>query len=211
MRITKYGHACLYVEDGEAKLLIDPGGFSKDFEDLTDINALLITHEHQDHLDMDKLKALVAANPEMVVYADEASSKKLDIEGVDCTSVHGGDTFEVAAVKVNVYGKDHAVIHPDLPNIPDVGYMIAGRFFYPGDSYTVPSEPVDILAAPVGAPWLKIEEAIDYIRAVKPKVVIPVHDAVLSAEGMQIGVTLMANLGRAGRMAVIENGKSAEF
>jgi L-ascorbate metabolism protein UlaG (beta-lactamase superfamily) len=211
MRISKFGHACLVIEEGRAKIMIDPGAFSSGFEGITEIDALLITHEHQDHLDLDNVKLLVGSNPDMIVYADEASTKKLEDAGLKCETVYAAGTFEVAGVTVTVYGKDHIVIHPDVPGIPNVGYMIAERFFYPGDAYTVPGEPVEILATPVGAPWLKIEEAIDYVRAIKPKVVIPVHDAVLSSEGVQFGVNLLSNLGGAGRVTVIENGKTIDI
>lgn len=210
MRISKFGHACLLVEEGDAKILIDPGSFSKGFEDLTGVNAVLITHQHPDHLVPENIEIVMTKNPDVTVYADEGSANVLTSAGTPVKAVHHGDTIAVAGVSLRVYGKQHAIIHPDIPSIPDVGFMIADRFFYPGDAYTVPGESVEILAAPVGAPWLKLEEAIDYIRAVKPKIVIPVHDGVLSAAGMQIQSGALKNLGGADRMLVIEDGDSAE-
>jgi L-ascorbate metabolism protein UlaG (beta-lactamase superfamily) len=210
MKITKFGHACLLLEEGEARILIDPGAFSNGFEDLTDLNAVLVTHQHQDHLVPENIQALLEKNPGMMVYADEGSAKVLEEAGVKATVAREGDEFEVAGVGVKVRGREHAVIYPEIPGIPNVGYLVAGRFFYPGDSFTKPAETVEVLALPDGAPWLKISEAIDYMLAVKPKVAIPVHDAVLAMPQMNEG--LLERLGRpAGiELRVVKNGSSTE-
>src|SRR6202042_3569927 len=137
MKITKYGHSCLLVEEAGAKLLIDPGDFSKGFEDLRELDAVLITQQHPDHFVIDNLKALLHKNPRAMIYADEASAALLAEAGVKARAVHEGDTFEEAGVSVAVYGREHIVIHPDIPVIPNVGYLVAERFFHPGDAYTV--------------------------------------------------------------------------
>ena len=188
MRITKFGHACLLIEEADAKILIDPGAYSDGFETLG-VQAVLITHQHPDHLMPPNIAKLAAANPGLKVYADEGSFSKLeDMPELDVHAVHAGEEFEVGRVKVQVVGTDHAVIHPTIPGIPNVGYFIAKRFFYPGDNFTQPEEPVEILAIPDGAPWLKISEAIDYLLAVHPDVAIPVHDAVLAIPEMNEGL-----------------------
>lgn len=185
MRISKYGHACLLIEEGEARILVDPGEYSKGFEELTGLSAILITHQHRDHLGIENITALAAKNPGMKVFADEGSFAKLDDgSGLDIHAVHAGEEFDVAGVKVKVVGTDHAVIHPTMPGIPNVGYLIARRLFVPGDNFTLPGEPVEVLALPVGAPWLKISEVIDYVLAVHPDVAIPYHDAVLAMPDM---------------------------
>ncbi|MDB5178910.1 MAG: fold metallo-hydrolase [Patescibacteria group bacterium] len=210
MRITKYGHACLLIEEGKAKFLIDPGAFSKGFEGVTGLSAVMITHQHADHLVAENIKALLAANPEAKVLADEGSVMVLSEAGVMAHAMHEGDEQTIAGVKVAVFGKDHAEIHPDIPGIPDVGYMIAERFFYPGDSYMVPGRPVEVLAAPAGAPWLKVSEAVDYVRAVKPKVAIPVHDAVLAMPEMNYGLMKRLTADAGIEVRVVENGQTTE-
>lgn len=212
MKITKLGHACLFIEEGEARILLDPGAFSQGFEDLAELDAILITHQHQDHMVPANIQALVAKSPGVMVRVDEGSAKLLAEAGVEAQVVHAGDTFEVKGVTVEVFGRDHAVIHPEIPGIPDVGYMVAERFFYPGDAFTVPGKPVEVLAAPAGAPWLKISEAMDYLVSVKPKVAIPVHDAVLSDIGRQIHFGALEGFGKqAGvELRVVENGSSIE-
>jgi L-ascorbate metabolism protein UlaG (beta-lactamase superfamily) len=209
MKISKYGHACLLIEEGEARILIDPGMFSEGYEPLEDLDAVLITHQHQDHVSADTLAKVRVKNPAVAVYADEGTVKLLADEAI--TPVHAGENFEVAGVTVSVHGSDHAVIHPAIPGIENVGYMIAGRFFYPGDSFTQPDEAIEILALPLGAPWLKVSEVIDYVMAVRPSVAIPVHDAVLAMPAMHQGIVARFTQSAGINLKVIGNGESAEF
>ena len=176
MHITRYGHSCLLVEDGDARLLLDPGVFSQGFEDLRGLTAVLVTHQHADHLDADRLRALLEANPEARLYCDEGSAGQLDVPH---EVVRGGARLELGT-RVDVLGAQHAVIHPDLPRIPNVGYLVGERFFTPGDALTVPEAEVEVLGLPTAAPWLKLSEAVDLLRAVAPRLAFPVHDAVLA-------------------------------
>ena len=175
MQITRYGHSCLLVEDGDARLLLDPGTFSSGFEDLRGLTAVLVTHAHPDHLDVARLGPLLEANPDARLHVDEGSVASL--EGLPHVVVHEGDRLDLGAT-VAVVGSRHAVIHPDLPVVPNVGYLVAERFFTPGDALTVPEADVDVLGVPVAAPWLRLGEAVDYLRAVAPRRAFPVHDAV---------------------------------
>ena len=212
MRITKFGHACLLVEEGDARVLIDPGAFSSGFEDLADLDAILITHQHQDHVMPDKIKQLLAKNAAAKVYADEGSVMVLSEAGVEAQAVHEGDKLDVGGMAVEVIGRDHAPIHSDIPGIPNVGYLIGGRFFYPGDSLTRPGRPVEVLAVPTAAPWLLSAKVVDFMLEVNPKVAIPVHDAVLSGAGHAIYVGLLERFaGPAGVMVrVAEPGQPVE-
>jgi L-ascorbate metabolism protein UlaG (beta-lactamase superfamily) len=212
MRITKFGHACLLVESGKVRILIDPGAFSEGFEGLTDLDAIFITHQHPDHLVLDNIKALLSQSPEAKVYADADSTKILADEGVEAQTVHDGDSFEVEGVPVQTYGTLHAVIHPTIPDITNTGYLIDSKFFYPGDSFTDPGREIEILAIPAGAPWLKVSEPIDYLLAMKPKVAIPVHDGVLSDNGRRVHFGALESYGsKAGiEQRVLDVGQSIE-
>ncbi len=192
MKITKYGHACLRVQDAAADILIDPGTFSAGFEDLTGLTAVLVTHQHADHLDRDRLPAVLAANPGVSVYADEGTAGQLAESGVDATAVRSGDRLDVGT-SVQVVGRDHAVIHADVPVIPNVGYLIGGRLLHPGDSLAVPEPDVEILAVPASAPWMAIKEAVEFYRAVNPAVAFPIHEKVLANPAMAYG--LLSRLG----------------
>jgi L-ascorbate metabolism protein UlaG (beta-lactamase superfamily) len=175
MRLRKLGHSCLLAEEAGHRLLIDPGCFARDLAEVRDLTAVLITHIHDDHLDVGRLHEILAANPGARVISDEASAAALAERSVPAEAVREGDVVELG-VPVTVYGREHAVIHPDLENVPNVGYLIGGRLFCAGDALTVPAEPVEILAVPVGAAWMKASEAIDWLRVIRPRVAIPVHD-----------------------------------
>lgn len=177
MRITRYGHSCLLVEDGDARVLLDPGVFSAGFERLRGLTAVLITHQHADHLDGDRLRELLAHNPDAALHVDEGTGPLL--ADLPHRVVRAGDVLD-AGVRVDVLGSQHAVIHEDLPRIPNVGYLVAGRFFTPGDALTVPEADVEVLGLPTAAPWLKLSEAVGLFRSVAPRLAFPVHDAVLS-------------------------------
>lgn len=209
MQITKYGHSCLLVTDGDARLLLDPGSFSAGFEEVSGLTAVLITHQHADHVDHDRLPALLERNPEAVLHADEATAAQLAEAGLPARAVHEGDVLDLGT-RVRVVGRDHAVIHPDIPLVPNTGYLVAERFFHPGDSFTRPDAEVEILGLPTGAPWLKMSEAVDFLRAVRPRVGVPIHEAVLSRPQMVYG--MFERLTPDGtEIQVIDGGDPADF
>ncbi len=179
MRITKYGHSCLHITEGSASILIDPGTFSQGFETLSGLTGVLVTHQHPDHVDPKRLPLLLRGNPGATLYADAGSVEMLTNEGIAATPVRSGDQLDVG-IPVEVFAGDHAVVHRDIPVIPNACYLIGGRLLHPGDSLTVLDRPVEILALPTSAPWMAVKEAIDYFRAVDPKAAIPIHDKLMA-------------------------------
>jgi L-ascorbate metabolism protein UlaG (beta-lactamase superfamily) len=182
MQIVHFGHACLLVQAGSSRVLIDPGAFSAGFESARELDAVLITHQHFDHLDLDRLPALLEANPGAELIADTASAEQIGERGLEVRAVRPGERLEFAGTQVEVHGGVHAHAHPDLPPpVPNVAYLVDGRLLHPGDSLHVPPDrEVEVLALPTGAPWLKAAEAVDYFRAVKPRVAVPIHEATLA-------------------------------
>ncbi len=180
MRITTYGHSCLHVEDGDASLLIDPGSFSSGFEGLTGLTAVLVTHQHPDHVVPDALAALARANPEAVLVVDPGTSEQIDGDGFAGRHVlRDGESVELAGTTVLGVGDQHATIHPDIPVIPNTGYLVGGRLLHPGDALTRPDAEVEVLAIPAVAPWSKVSETVEYLRAVRPRLAFPIHDGLL--------------------------------
>jgi L-ascorbate metabolism protein UlaG (beta-lactamase superfamily) len=113
---------------------------------------------------------------------------------------------------VAVFGRDHATVHPDLPVIPNVGYLVGGRLFHPGDALTEPGAPVELLAVPAGAPWLKLADAVDYLRRVGPRVAVPVHEKVLSEAGIRVHYRQLEQLGGPGTsFQVLDDGRPVEL
>jgi L-ascorbate metabolism protein UlaG (beta-lactamase superfamily) len=213
MQLTKFGHSCLLVEEGAARMLLDPGALSGGFEELEGLTAVLYTHQHADHFDTDRLRAVLDRNPGARVISDEGSAELLGEAGMQAEVVHEGDELDVGGVGVRVIGRDHAVIHPDIPVVLNVGYLIGGRLFHPGDAFTLPGQPVDVLAVPAAAPWLKASEAIEYLRAVRPKVALPVHEKVLSSVGISLHYMQLERLGARDTTSwrVLDDGKPVEL
>lgn len=175
MQTTHYGHSCLLLDTGAARLLIDPGSFSTGFESVTGLDAILVTHQHVDHLDVERLGPLLDANPDARLIVDTGTGTQLDVPH---EVVEPGATLDIAGARVQVLGGAHAVIHPDIPVIPNNAYLVDGTHLHPGDAFVVPPNPVDVLFVPSGAPWLKLAEAVDYTRAVNPRTIVPIHEAV---------------------------------
>jgi L-ascorbate metabolism protein UlaG (beta-lactamase superfamily) len=168
---------------------MDPGTFSSGFEGERELDAVLITHQHFDHLDVDKLPALLEANPNAQLITDPGTAETVEKLGLAFRVAHPGDAFEFGGAAINVVGGQHAVIHQDIPVIPNVGYIVDhGAFYHPGDSFFVPEQKIDVLGLPTGAPWLKAGEAVDYMRAVAPRVAVPIHEAVLAVPAMVYGL-----------------------
>jgi L-ascorbate metabolism protein UlaG (beta-lactamase superfamily) len=213
MRLTKFGHSCLLVEEGGARVLLDPGSYSDGFERLEGLTAVCLTHQHPDHLDRDRLRQLLDRNPGVRVVSDEGSAKPLGEAGAEVEVVHHGDELGLGGLGVAVLGRDHAVIHPDVPVVPNVGYLVGGRLFHPGDAFTDPGRPVEVLAVPAGAPWLKLAEAVDYLRRVGPRVAVPVHERVLSQQGRSLHYRQLEQLGGRGgtRFEVLDDGHPLEL
>ena len=186
MRITKYEHACLLVTIGDENLVIDPGSFLTP-PDFSDVVVIVITHEHVDHWTPEQLRRILERNPEARILAPagvKAAATDFEIE-----AVAAGDVVEVGAFKLEFFGGEHAVIHSSIPMIDNLGVLVNDELYYPGDSYTEPGVEVGTLAAPIGAPWLKIGDAMDFVLAVKPKRAFYAHDMTLSAAGKAIGVS----------------------
>jgi L-ascorbate metabolism protein UlaG (beta-lactamase superfamily) len=208
--ITHFGHACLLVEtDAGARLLFDPGTASTGFEGLHDLTAVIISHQHDDHVDVGRITTLLAANPEAALLADHETAPQLESLGVRV--VAPGDRIELGGSVVEVLGGAHAHIFEDWPQFANNAYLVdGGAFFHPGDSFDVPSATVDVLALPVSGPWLKLADAIAFVRAVAPRVAVPIHEAVLANPAMHYG--LFGNLAPEGtEVKVLERAEPAKI
>ncbi len=181
MKLTKYAHACFTLEkDGQA-LVVDPGEWSTDFELPRSVVGVVITHQHPDHFDQALLQRIMAANPEAVLFAD--ASVTAQVEDLPTRAVAAGEHITAMSFELEFFGGEHALIHTTLPRVANLGVMIDGAVYYPGDSFTLPGKPVSTLLVPVSAPWLKVGEVLDFVAAVHPGRCIPTHDAILSPVG----------------------------
>jgi L-ascorbate metabolism protein UlaG (beta-lactamase superfamily) len=175
MKITKYTHACIRIERDGRVLVIDPGVWTED-EALAGADAVLVTHEHSDHVDPARLAAL--GSP---VFAPVGA----DIADVDVTWVTPDQVFEAAGFGVRAVGSRHAFIYEGQPDCPNLGYVIDDRLYHPGDALFVPTQPIETLFVPTQGSWLKLAEALDFVRAINPTHVHLIHDAGLSERGLR--------------------------
>ncbi|GLJ79063.1 MBL fold metallo-hydrolase [Microbacterium imperiale] len=186
MHVTKHEHACVRLERDGKTLLIDPGMFTEPLADLHGLAAVVITHEHPDHWTSQHLARILEEFPSVPIYGPEGVVRAA--AGFDIREVSPGDELEAGPFRLKFFGGRHAVIHESIPVIDNVGVLVDDEFYYPGDSYAVPKgADVTLLAAPVGAPWLKIGDAMNFVLAVKPRRVFATHDMTLSPAGLAMG------------------------
>ncbi|BCJ37752.1 MBL fold metallo-hydrolase [Actinocatenispora thailandica] len=183
MLLTKFGHSCIRVEKDGQRLVIDPGGLSEP-QALNGTDAVLVTHEHFDHFAEDTLRAAAAANAALRIWTNQAVAARLDGLGTRVSTVDAGDTFTAAGIDVQVHGTWHAVVHPDIPRVRNVGFLLDGTVFHPGDALTVPGTAIDTLLLPVHAPWSATGQLIDYVREVGPRQAYAIHDGALNDVGI---------------------------
>ncbi|RBQ14299.1 MBL fold metallo-hydrolase [Spongiactinospora rosea] len=185
MELTKFTHACVRLEKDGKVLVIDPGAFSEESA-LEGADAVLITHEHFDHVEPERLRAAAAAEPGLSIWTCGAVASVLSDAGVSAQvqTVRHGDAFETAGFRVRAFGELHAKNHPDLPQVQNVGFLVDEQLFYAGDALTVPGVEVHTLLVPTGGPWLKLAEMIGYLREVRPERAYSTHDALYSEAGL---------------------------
>ncbi|MCA0251472.1 MAG: MBL fold metallo-hydrolase [Actinobacteria bacterium] len=200
MQITHLGHAAVLVEVADRRILFDPGNFSQAWHGLTDLDAILVTHQHPDHIDPAHVPGLVAANPGAAVYVEPQVLDAVALPGASPlaadTSIDLGNGIEVAAV-----GGLHAVIHADIPRIGNVGLVLAApgepTLFHPGDSLaTIPSG-VDVLAIPAYGPWAAMKETIDFVREVGAPQGFLIHEGLLGPRGWSLAFNRIGEMGPA--------------
>ncbi|MGX1695183.1 MBL fold metallo-hydrolase [Microbacterium keratanolyticum] len=182
MRLTKHEHAALRIEEAGETLLIDPGVYTLPLDGLHHVVGVVLTHEHPDHWTSAHLDRIISSAPGIPIYAPEGVAKA--VSGHAITVVHPGETMTAGGFTLTFFGGAHEVIHPSLPEIDNVGVLVNERLYYPGDSYAVPEGvAVDTLAAPLGAPWLRIRDAMDFVLTVAPRRAFGTHDMTLSEIG----------------------------
>lgn len=193
MKITKFEHACFVVEHEGTVLIVDPGGWTTNLVIPDNVAAIVITHAHPDHIDPKLLTAITEKNPDAVIIADNSVTNQL----VDfkTQTIVANEGVKAGNFELEFFGGQHATISPDIPVIANLGVLINGTVYYPGDSFALPDDRhVAVLALPVSAPWMKFSEAAEFATKLRPAKMFPTHDAILSPAGKSLADTMFGRV-----------------
>lgn len=182
MKIKKLGHCCLLIEEKGLRILTDPGSYSTGQNDITNIDVVLITHEHADHLHVDSLRQVLLNNPQAQIITNKGVGAILDKESIQYALIEEGQNITVKDILIEGCGKDHEHIYESMGLVENTGYFVDNKLFYPGDAFYEVNKAVDILALPVAGPWMQLSDAIDYAKKIKPRICFPVHDGMLKED-----------------------------
>lgn len=197
MQLTKHAHACIDLEHDGRHIVIDPGGFTPDASMLLEsADAVLVTHAHGDHVSIDALTHAMRSREHLAVYGPDAAVAPLKGEfGSRVRVVVPGEGFDVEGLPVSVHGGLHAPILPGGPREPNVGYLLGGRVYHPGDSLDPPDVEVDTLLVPISGPWMKLAEAVEFVAQVKPHRAVAIHEGLWSRVGLDLAGRILGKGG----------------
>jgi L-ascorbate metabolism protein UlaG (beta-lactamase superfamily) len=200
MKLTKFTHACVRLEKEGRVLVLDPGTFSETDEALDGAHAVLITHEHPDHVDVPAVTGALVATAGLAVFAPAGVAARLREETAQAAerihTVEPGSSFDAAGFNVRSFGGQHALIHPQIPMVANIGYLVEGNVYHPGDSFIVPDGlSVQTLLVPIHAPWNKAAEVMDFVISVRAPQAFQIHDGLLNETGLKMVEGHVARLG----------------
>ena len=178
--INRLTDSCLLVDSGDGVTLFDPGFFTFDsgkfdLDSLGEVQRVLITHEHGDHVKPEFVRWLIDRGEDVTVYSNESVQRLLEPHDVE--------------VRIDTPpGVRHEdVMHAMTPMgsaPPNRSFTIDGILTHPGDSFDITST-APVLALPLITLWASTTQAVEFARRLGPEQVVVVHDFYLSSYGRQ--------------------------
>jgi len=185
MKIKKLGHCCLVIEENGRRIMTDPGSWTVEVQKKEkNIDIVLITHEHGDHIHIESLKEIIKNNPNAIVITNKGVGKLLNEIDIKYEILENKIPRDFFGLEIEAHECKHEEIFENLGQVQNTGYFIGKRLFYPGDAFYNPNKSVEILALPVAGPWANVKSAVNYALEVKPKICFPVHDGNLLSFGI---------------------------
>lgn len=182
MKLTKYEHACLILDNGTSRLVIDPGCFTNLPSDLSGVGCLVVTEEHVDHFDLNNVRKLIEQNPNLKIFTTKSVNTQLSKDGVDSVGIEGKAVVKEAGYTLSFYETDHAPVYQKSP-CRSLSTKVDDYLYYPSDSYNSITDKVEILALPTSGPWHKIEEAIDFANSIRSQKILVTHNGLYNDDG----------------------------
>ena len=180
MKIKKLGHCCLVIDINGKRIMTDPGSYTiNEQESEKNLDLIIITHDHPDHLHIDSLEKVLFNNPSVKIITNKSVGKILSEKKISFEVLEDKISKEILGVELEAHDCKHEEIFEEFGQVENTGFFIDKRLFYPGDAFYNPGKPVGILALPVAGPWSRVRDFMRYVLEVKPKICFPVHDGML--------------------------------
>lgn len=184
MKIKKLGHCCLVIEENGKRIMTDPGSWTvEQHQEEKNIDLIIITHEHGDHVHIESLKNILLNNHNVKIITNEGVGKLLNEAKIEYEILENKSPKDFFGIEIEAHECRHAEIFKEMGQVQNTGFFVGGRLFYPGDSFYNPNKNVEILALPCAGPWTNVKQATNYALLINPKFCFPVHDGMLKQFG----------------------------
>jgi L-ascorbate metabolism protein UlaG (beta-lactamase superfamily) len=212
MKITKFGHSCVLIEENGVRILTDPGKYSTLQNEINNLDVILISHSHGDHCDIKSIELILQKNPEAKIFTNSEVGLILEKENIKFELLENGQVITEKNVLIEGCGDRHIIVYNGEPAMKNLGFIINSKLFFTGDELTKLNKKIEALAFPMAGPVFSLEKVLNYIVKINPKICFPLHDAVLNEKAETYYIFSKEKLEPLGiKFVKLEIGKEFEF